>query len=158
MLGASILGPKLIPLHRHHQSIACTLPSHKMYKSIVINCYRQLPAPPGFRCFYDPASPDAFPPGYQALSDKTESIAKKHLSSDGTLTYRLFILNHGGTFEDRADMKPVYRTTLGISGGGVNEGKVAVRERMVDEDFARCLVNGGCGRCAAGYPERVVVA
>jgi hypothetical protein len=61
----------------------------------------------------------------------------------GQLTFRLFVLRHDGAFADRADMQPIYSTTCAVDASGTP----VVIKRDYDEDFAGCVVNGGCRRC-----------
>jgi hypothetical protein len=51
----------------------------------------------------------------QIISQHTETLAKKHLKGYGsTLTFRLVILIHGGIWQGRKEMAPVYRTVYGV--------------------------------------------
>lgn len=138
------------------QHEACTLPNFSDYDDIEIDCYRQLPSGDStYSYFYDPetywnerASP--LPAEFQALSDLVEELATKHLSdARSTITFRLFVLNHRGVWQDREDMTPIYHTVCGISASGTKKGNATVLERFIDYDFVKCCVNGGCKKCAS---------
>jgi hypothetical protein len=89
--------------------------------------------------------------GYQGLNAQVSELAQQTLTcSLSTLTYRLFVLNHGGISQDRADMKPIYQTTLCCVTSDRMEKTITVLERVADVDFAGCSENGGCSRCRRG--------
>lgn len=90
------------------------------------------------------------PPAYEELSDLVESTAiASLLDAKSTLVLRLFIVGHGDVWQDRSDMIPLYSSTVGITAATIHtkKPKVLVIKRDFDEDFARCVVNNGCGRC-----------
>lgn len=130
--------------------MACSLPANRPYRHIAIDCYRQIPdkQPVGWMLH------QLVPRELQALSELAEALAKKHLKAFGsTLTFRLFILNHGGIWQDRADMTPVYRTTYGICEFDQREGKPMIIDRFIDFDFVECVSSKygvRCKRCRGG--------
>lgn len=107
------------------------------------------------------------PAGYPALDKKMVKWASKSLQNpDSRFTLRLFALGHGEAVGDRADMVPIYMATYGRQtrprGSGRADGadpddgsdgemvdarNARLVDRIIDEDFARCILNKGCVRC-----------
>jgi hypothetical protein len=92
------------------------------------------------------AAEDESPPGYQQLSERIEQFARSVLcNSRSRITFRLFILGPGDIGKDRADMVPIYNTTCGFNPA---KKQATVVQRFIDEDYAKCRMNGGCKRCS----------
>lgn len=113
------------------------------YNSMTLDCYVRLSD--YSRTFFFYAVDTMLPPGYQELSERIEGIAQSILvNSSSRVTVRLFILGPDDAGKDRADMVPIHSTTCGYNPG---KDQSTVVQRFIDEDYAKCQMNGGCRRC-----------
>ena len=135
------------------------------FHNVTYDCYVQFDELQRGSFLYDQVR--ACPVGYQPLDAKMIRWASKYLQSPTSrFDFRLFVLGHGETIEDRADMIPIYTATYSrqrkrLDGSAVQAAdseddshvaRVKCRfarlvERTIDEDFARCVLNNGCWRC-----------
>jgi hypothetical protein len=137
------------------------------FDTVTYDCYVQFTDLQAGSFLYDRIRP--CPAGYPALDKKMAKWASKSLqNSDSPFTLRLFVLGHGEPVGDRADMVPIYKATYGrktrprgstradavdpdegSDGDMLDPRNARLVDRTIDEDFARCILNNGCGRCKA---------
>lgn len=112
-----------------------------------LTCYIQLPENSAGALFLQEDDIEGtVPPAYQSLSEKIERLTPKILGGQNArFIFRLFILHHGGRIIDREAMTPVYSSTTRLAPDDPERSIVIKRD--YDEDFAGCIVNGGCRRC-----------
>jgi hypothetical protein len=136
---------KLIPAMLSTQMKLIPKPQQQ-FGTIHLDCYAEL-SDDGLGSFsYD--AEGVLPVGYTATFQKIEDASLVYLKDGHSrFTFRLFILGHGDKEQDRADMVPIYSVTCGMQGTDPATRRTMVYQRSIDEDFAKCRMNGGCRRC-----------
>jgi hypothetical protein len=150
MSSATIADPTVLYLVPHTET-RDQMAMHPSYcrcrKELSLTCYIQLPEHSA-GAFFSQAEDwqGIIPPGYEALSEMIDRHTPEMLSGeDARFVFRLFILHHGDRMIDRDEMTPIYSSTTRLD--RTDPKRSVVIKRDFDEDFAGCIVNGGCRRC-----------
>lgn len=126
------------------QEHSLPFPESHDFETVSLDLYYQ-PRPSATGLFY--ATEDDFPAAYDILSEWADHAAKTWLQAStqkpiAEVKVRLFVQH--GAFLVRDQMKPVFKTFKAKK----YDGSVKTRELFIDDDdFARCVKNGGCSRC-----------
>lgn len=117
--------------------------------TVSVDCFIQLRASDTGAFFITESDPNPAHSGFEALYKMAESLTRDILTGpDARLVFRVFILQHRNTYVDRSDRSPIYSSTTRLAGDGSKTALIMKRD--YDEDFAKCVVSGGCQRCRGG--------
>jgi hypothetical protein len=140
--------PLLIPLPTLTPTQMATIPLDWVcLREMTLTGYIQLPGNSAGTLFLrEEDAEGTIPAVYERLSEMIDRLTPKIIEGkDSRFIFRLFILHHGEQTMDRDEMTPIYSSTTRLAPD--NPKRSVVIRRDYDEDFAGCIVNGGCRRC-----------